>query len=145
MVIASLPYALGVTGVIFGKHIDKYEMDKAKGIHTLPVLLGEKISRYTVVGMLVLQYLSVVYLVVIRFITPKAFSFTLVLLIVFLALKSFAQILPMFSKPKPDEKPAGYPDVWPNYFVAAAFVHNRAFGMWFLLGLILDTIVKALI
>jgi 1,4-dihydroxy-2-naphthoate octaprenyltransferase len=145
IVIASLPYALGVTGVIFGKHIDKYEMDKGKGIHTLPVLLGEKASRITVVGMLVLQYLSVVYLIVIRYITPEAFSFTPVLLIVFLALKSFAQILPMFGKPKPEEKPAGYPDVWPNYFVAAAFVHNRAFGMWFLLGLILDTFVKALI
>ncbi len=35
VVIASLPYALGVTGVIFGKHIDKFEMDKAKRIHTL--------------------------------------------------------------------------------------------------------------
>jgi 1,4-dihydroxy-2-naphthoate octaprenyltransferase len=64
VVIASLPYALGVTGVIFGKHIDKYEMDKAKGIHTLPVLLGESLSRYTVIGMLVIQYLSVLYLIV---------------------------------------------------------------------------------
>ena len=30
VVLASLPYALGVTGVIFGKHIDKYEMDKER-------------------------------------------------------------------------------------------------------------------
>ena len=30
VVIASLPYALGVTGVIFGKHIDKYETDKER-------------------------------------------------------------------------------------------------------------------
>jgi len=145
IVIASLPYALGVTGVIFGKHIDKYEMDKAKRIHTLPVLLGEKVSRYTVLGMLALQYLSVVYLIVIRFFTPASFSFTPVLLIVFLALTSFRQILPMFRKPKPAEKPEGYPDVWPNYFVAGAFVHNRAFGMWFLLGLILDTVIKAIL
>jgi len=56
VVIASLPYALGVTGVIFGKHIDKLEMDKAKRIHTLPVLLGERLSRATMTGMLVLQY-----------------------------------------------------------------------------------------
>jgi 1,4-dihydroxy-2-naphthoate octaprenyltransferase len=47
-VIASLPYVLGVTTVIFGKHIDKLEMDKAKGIHTLPVVIGEKASRYAV-------------------------------------------------------------------------------------------------
>jgi len=37
-------------------------------------------------------------------------------------------VLPIFRRPKPAEKPAGYPDVWPNYFVAAAFVHNRDFG-----------------
>ncbi len=138
VVIASLPYALGVTGVIFGKHIDKLDMDKAKRIHTLPVLLGEKASRYTVVGMLVLQYISVVYLIIIGYFMP-------VLLIVFLALRSFRKILPMFRQPKPDEKPDGYPDVWPNYFVASAFVHNREFGAWFLLGLILDTIIKAIL
>ena len=135
VVIGSLPYALGVTGVIFGKHIDKYEMDKARQIHTLPVVLGEKISRFVVLGMLVLQYLAVVYLVIIKFFSP-------LLLIVFVALRTFASILPMFKKPKPDEKPEGYPDVWPNYFVASAFVHNRAFGMYFLLGLILDVIFR---
>ena len=41
VVLASLPYVLGVTTVIFGKHIDKLREDKAKGIHTLPVILGE--------------------------------------------------------------------------------------------------------
>lgn len=135
VVIASLPYALGVTGVIFGKHIDKFEVDKAKKIHTLPVILGEKLSRYTVIGMLVLQYLFTLYLVITGFFTP-------VLLIVALALPVFLQIWPMFQEPKPDEKPADFPDVWPNYFVAAAFQHNRRFGGWFLLGLIADTIIK---
>ena len=28
--------------VIFGKHIDKLDADKAKGIHTLPVINGRK-------------------------------------------------------------------------------------------------------
>jgi 1,4-dihydroxy-2-naphthoate octaprenyltransferase len=136
VVIASMPYALGVTGVIFGKHIDKFEMDKGKKIHTLPVLLGEKLSRFTVIGMLVLQYLLTLYLVVDGF-------FTLVMLIVLIALGEFMRILPMFRAPKPDEKPDDYPDVWPNWFVAAAFVHNRRFGLLFMLGLILDTLVKA--
>gem|GEM_PF-1839331 len=31
--------------VLFGKHIDKFEQDKRKGIHTLPVILGEKNAR----------------------------------------------------------------------------------------------------
>ena len=134
VVIASLPYALGVTGVIFGKHIDKYEMDKSRHIHTLPVVLGEKVSRIVVVGMLVMQYLSVVYLVVTGFFTP-------VMLIVFLAIPNLLRVLPIFRHPKPDEKPADYPDVWPNYFVAGVFYHNRAFGLWYLLGLIANAIL----
>jgi 1,4-dihydroxy-2-naphthoate octaprenyltransferase len=135
VVIAGLPYALGVTGVIFGKHIDKFEMDKARRIHTLPVLLGEKASRYVVLGMLALQYLATIYLVATGFFTP-------VMLIVLLALRTFARVLPMFRAPKPAEKPVDYPDVWPNYFVAAAFIHNREFGLFFLFGLIVDTIIK---
>lgn len=135
VILACLPYVLGVTGVIFGKHIDKYEVDKAKSIHTLPVVLGERASRYAVVGMLALQYILTIYLVVTHFFTP-------VMLVVVLALRTFFRILPMFRHPKPAEKPEDYPDVWPNWFVAAAFVHNRAFGLWFLMGLVLDTIFK---
>lgn len=138
VLLASLPYALGVTGVIFGKHIDKYEMDRSKGIHTLPVVLGERVSRFLLLGMIFLQYGMVLYLVLTGFFTP-------VLLIVFLSLKILKDILPLFRGPRPAEKPADYPDVWPNYFVAAAFVHNRRFGLWFLLGLILDTILRWLI
>lgn len=134
VVIASLPYALGVTGVIFGKHIDKYEMDKDQNIHTLPVILGERISRYTALGMILLQYLLVLYLVVIRFFSP-------VLLIVFLSIPILLQIIPMFRSQKPEEKPEDYPDVWPNYFVAGAFVHNRRFGLLYLLGLVFNTII----
>ena len=138
VVIAGLPYALGVTGVIFGKHIDKYEMDKAKKIHTLPVLLGERTSRFTVVGMLVLQYLLVIYLVVIGFFHP-------VLLVVLLAIPAFWRILPMFGQPKPEDKPTQFPDVWPNYFVAAAFYHNRRFGLLYLLGLVLGALIHNLL
>jgi len=134
VVLASLPYALGVTGVIFGKHIDKFDVDKSKRIHTLPVVIGEKPARWILVGMLVLQYALTAYLMLIRFFTP-------ILLIVVLALPEFRRILPMFREPKPAEKPTDFPDVWPNYFVAAAFVHNRAFGVWFLLGLIADTLL----
>jgi 1,4-dihydroxy-2-naphthoate octaprenyltransferase len=134
VVIASLVYALGVTTVIFGKHVDKYEVDTEKGIHTLPVLIGEKAGRYTILAMFALQYVATIYLVIVRFFTP-------VMLVVLLALPALAQILPLFRQPRPKEKPADYPDVWPNYFVAAAFVHNRRFGEWYLLGLILETVL----
>jgi len=133
-VVASLPYALGVTTVIFGKHIDKIDMDKSRGIHTLPVLLGAEASRYTVIGMMVLQYLSVVYLVITGYFTP-------VLLVVFIALYAFARVLPMLLKPKPAEKPEDYLDIWPNWFVAAGFYHNRQFGLVYLLGLIVNGVL----
>jgi 1,4-dihydroxy-2-naphthoate octaprenyltransferase len=68
--------------------------------------------------------------------------FTPVMLAVFMTVPTFLKVLPMFRQPKPSEKPADFPDVWPNYFVAAAFVHNRAFGVWFLLGLIVDAALK---
>lgn len=135
VVIGSLPYALGVTGVIFGKHIDKHDMDKERRIFTLPVVIGEKTARYALVGILILQYLIVIYLVIIGFFTP-------IMLIVVFALRTFIRILPMFKAPRPEVKPPDYPDVWPNYFVAGAFVHNREFGWLFLVGLVLNWLWK---
>jgi 1,4-dihydroxy-2-naphthoate octaprenyltransferase len=135
VVLASLPYALGVTGVIFGKHIDKYEMDKERRIHTLPVVIGERNARYTLVAMLILQYILIFVLVIMGY-------FTLVMAAVVLAIPTLRRIWPMFGAPKPAEKPADYPDVWPNYFVAAAFLHNRSFGIWFMLALIVDSVLK---
>ena len=40
--LACVPYALVVTTVLIGKHIDKIEADREKGIRTLPVLIGER-------------------------------------------------------------------------------------------------------
>ncbi len=138
VVVASLPYALGPTTVIFGKHIDKYAEDKAKGIHTLPVIIGEKAARYTVLGMMVLQYLLVVYLVLTGFFTP-------VMLLALLAATALPPVVAMYRSPKPAAAPATYPpDVWPLWFVALAFGHSRRFGGFFLLGLIVDTALKLL-
>ena len=39
-------------------------------------------------------------------------------------------------------KSEGYPeDGWPLWFVAFAFLHNRSFGMLFILGLLIDAIL----
>jgi 1,4-dihydroxy-2-naphthoate octaprenyltransferase len=135
VVLASLPYALGVTGVIFGKHIDKYEMDKERHIHTLPVVIGERNARYMLVVMLILQYVLTLILVLMGY-------YTLVMAAVVLAIPTLRKIWPMFGAPKPAEKPADFPEVWPNYFVAAAFLHNRSFGVWFMLALIVDSVLN---
>jgi 1,4-dihydroxy-2-naphthoate octaprenyltransferase len=135
VVITSLAYALGPTTVIFGKHIDKLSQDKDKGIHTLPVLLGERNARYAAMAMVAVQYLAVLYLVVSGYFSPF-------MLVVLLALRDVPRLFAMFNHPKPAERPAEYPaDAWPLWFVAGAFQHNRSFGLMFLLGLILELIV----
>jgi 1,4-dihydroxy-2-naphthoate octaprenyltransferase len=136
VVIASLPYVLGVTTVIFGKHIDKLDMDKAKGIHTLPVVIGEKASRYAVLAMMIAPYLFTVYLIAIKFFTP-------VMLIVLLALPTFLQVYPKFLKPKPATRPEGQIG-WPLYFVGYAFYNNRKFGSLFMFGLLIDVLLRVI-
>ncbi len=134
----SLPYVLGVTTVIFGKHIDKLALDRQKRIYTLPVLIGEKTARYVMLVMMVLPYGLVLLLVL-------QGTFSPVLLIVALALPTLQKLYPMLLKPKPETCPPGFPQGqggWPLYFAPIGFVHNRAFGSWFLLGLLVDTLLK---
>lgn len=140
VVIAGLSYSLGVTAALMGKHIDKLEPDAAKKIRTLPVLLGEGLARTVTVSLIVLQFLLVGYLMIVGFFTP-------VMLVVFLSLPMFFKmVLPMYSHPRPAERPENYPaEIWPLWFVASAFAFSRRFGILFLAGLILDTILRLLI
>jgi 1,4-dihydroxy-2-naphthoate octaprenyltransferase len=138
--LAGTSYSLGVTAALFGKHIDKLDLDAAKGIRTLPVLLGERPARYTTLCLIVVQYLVVGYLITVGFFTP-------LMLIVFLSLPMFFRlVLPIYRQPRPAERPEDWPaEIWPLWFVAAAFAFSRRFGMLFLAGLILDTILRLLI
>ena len=135
---ASLPYVLGVTTVIFGKHIDKIAADRSKKIYTLPVILGEKFSRYSVIGMMVLSYVLTIALVATKYFTP-------IMLIVVFALPSLKNILPFLLKPRPETRPEGFPDGqggWPLYFAPLGFANNRSFGGLFMLGLLLDVAIR---
>ena len=134
VVIASLPYVLGVTTVIFGKHIDKLDMDVKKGIHTLPVVIGEKASRCVVLTMMIAPYILTLYLIAVKFFTP-------VMLIVFLAVPTLLQIYPKFLQPKPKTQPEGQIG-WPLYFVGYAFVNNKKFGSLFMFGLLIDVFLR---
>jgi 1,4-dihydroxy-2-naphthoate octaprenyltransferase len=130
--VASLAYALGPTAVLFGKHIDKLAEDRAKKIHTLPVILGEAAARWSVLGMLAAQLALVVALVASGFFRPG-------LLLALAAAPALRGVYRVLSRPRPSAPPPGLPaGVWPLYCVAAAFSYNRKFGMWFLLGLLLD-------
>lgn len=139
VVIASLPYALGTTTVLFGKHIDKLSTDTTgKRILTLPALIGERNARYAVLAMSMLQYLLVVYLVITGFFSP-------IMLIVLLALTAFVYMAAAYLQPRPPTMPDQYrADIWPLWFVAIAFWHNRRFGLLFVLGLLLELALRAL-
>lgn len=134
-VLAGLPYALGVTTVIFGKHIDKHDDDLAKGIHTLPVIIGERPARYAVMTMLLLMYLAVGYLIVIGY-------FQWIMLAVVLALPLLRTVLTQYLKPRPTAPPTWYPSgAWPLWFVSWSFIHNRRYGLLFLAGLIGEVVL----
>lgn len=133
---ASLTYALGPTTVLFGKHIDKLVADKAKKIHTMPVILGEKAARYTVLGMIAIQYLTIIALVITGFFTP-------VMLVVLAALTAIPRVWAMYKNPKPEDRPEEYdPSIWPLWFSAISFYHNRRYGMFLMLGLILEVAMR---
>lgn len=129
---ASLPYALLVTVVLFGKHIDKLEADSAKGIHTLPVLLGDTQARF-VAQALMLSFFVVMGILVL---TGTLGVWTL---ITFAALPRCIEVMRVFRTAKPAEAPPGYP-LWPLWYVAWAFLLTRRAGALFALGLIATTI-----
>ncbi len=133
--IISLVYALGPTTVLLGKHTDKLAEDKAKGVRTLPVILGEKISRYLTLTCWALQYALVLWLVL-------SHQLGYAMLIVFLTVPEFVKMVRIFSKPRPSAAPEGYDaGAWPLYLVSYAFLFNRRFGMLFILGLVLEIVI----
>lgn len=131
--LASLPYALLVTAVLFGKHIDKLPADASKGINTLPVMLGEATARTVAQALMVAFYVSVVLL-----------SLTGVLgfwcLLVLFSIPRLRETLETFRSPRPDEPPEGYP-IWPLWYVAWAFRLTRSAGALLVLGLALNALI----
>ena len=124
---ASLPYALLVTTVLFGKHVDKLDADAAKGIRTLPVILGETRARWVARAMMV-SFFGVTVLLVL---TGTLGVFTLA---TFAAIPRLLQVLRVFARPRPAEAPANFP-IWPLWYVAWAFLLTRLAGILFALGL----------
>jgi 1,4-dihydroxy-2-naphthoate polyprenyltransferase len=136
-VLAGVPYGLGVASINVAKHIDKREDDKSRGVGTFPVRAGEAIARRTDQFGVVMIYAVILYLVfVTRYFTP-------VMLIVFLAYKDALRFFMVLNKPKPEKAPENWP-AWPVWFSGFAFQHNRQFGGYILLGLILDALLHVI-
>jgi 1,4-dihydroxy-2-naphthoate octaprenyltransferase len=130
--IASLPYAILVTTVLFGKHIDKIDADSKKGVRTLPVILGERRARLVAQLLMVAFYPIVVAAVLAGWIGPW-------LLLVLLGLPRLVTVLRTFSRPRPESPPQSYVG-WPLWFVGYAFVHTRRAGGLLVLGLLLNAL-----
>jgi len=137
VILASIPIGATVVTINLGKHTDKLREDKVKGVYTLPVLVGETAARYITMFCIVLAYAMTLYLIFVpHFFTP-------IMLIVFFAVKPARTALQRFSSPRPTEPPAGYP-IWPRWFSTVCFIHNIVFSNFFVIGLILHTLIRVL-
>jgi 1,4-dihydroxy-2-naphthoate octaprenyltransferase len=129
---ACVPYSLVVMSVLIGKHLDKYEIDRSKGIKTLPVVLGYALSMRLNQVIMVSFYAATLALVLTG-VYPVWVALTL------LALPRLWVVLGIYSRPRPDEPPPDYP-VWPLWFVSAAFFFNKRAGELLVLGLIIGAV-----
>jgi 1,4-dihydroxy-2-naphthoate polyprenyltransferase len=134
--IASLPYALLVATVLIGKHVDKLEHDSRKGIHTLPVLIGESAALACNRALMAGFYVLIGVLVVTGTLGPWV-------LLVAGALPLLRKVWKVYSEPRPAAPPPRYP-IWPLWYVAAAFLHTRRAGLLFVLGLVLNRLAPIL-
>jgi 1,4-dihydroxy-2-naphthoate polyprenyltransferase len=138
VVLAGVPFGLSVASINIGKHIDKSGEDTLMGVGTLPVVIGQTAARVLNMAAIIFAYAVTLYLIVVpRFLTP-------VVLIVFVAAPQAIAALTKLSRPRPNEAPPGYP-VWPRWFSTVSFIHNRRFGNLFILGVALDTLLRALL
>ena len=135
IVLAGMAFGFGFGSFNWGKHIDKIEADKKKGVGSLPVRLGEPAARMVNLFTVTLSYALVLYLVfVARFFSPTV-------LLVFLAASRGWNVIKLLSQPRPKEAPAGFA-LWPRWFSTPQLLHIRLFGGLYALGIVLDIILR---
>jgi 1,4-dihydroxy-2-naphthoate octaprenyltransferase len=124
-------FGLGPSVVIFAKHTDKRTDDLARGIRTLPVLLGPAVARWSWAALAVLQLGGACGLALA---TGRPG-----LLLLLGAVPALARCVRLAAAPRPSEQPAGYPaHVWPLWYTAAAFRYARLSGLLLVIGVIAD-------
>ncbi len=133
--IAGIPWGLTVASINIAKHTDKLIPDKAKGVGTFPVRVGETFARYTTILTIVAAYAIVLYLVFTGYMAP-------VLLLVLFGIKRAIFAISVIAKPRPVSAPQGFEVFWPTYFSGLCFYHNRMFGGMLVLGFLVDAVLK---
>lgn len=127
VILASVPYGLGVMSILTGKHVDQMRFDSGRGIRTLPVLIGEPAARALIIASLLAMYAITALLIVLGEITPFAAA-------IVLAAPRALNAIQIMSRPRPATAPPGYVG-WPLWYHRACLVHNRLFGWVFIGGL----------
>jgi 1,4-dihydroxy-2-naphthoate octaprenyltransferase len=127
VMLASLPYGLGVMTILVGKHIDQIDFDSGRNIHTLPVVIGEKIARVLNIAAICAIYAIIAALIGFGRLTPFA-------AIVVFAVPRAVRAITLMSRPRPTSPPHGYIG-WPLWYHRACLGHNRLFGWAYIGGL----------
>jgi 1,4-dihydroxy-2-naphthoate octaprenyltransferase len=135
--LAGMAFGFGFGSFNWGKHVDKIEADKKKGVGSLPVRLGEPAARMVNIVTILFSYATVLYLVFVA----KFFSPTV--LLVFLAAGRGWGVIKLLTKPRPKEAPPGF-DLWPRWFSTPQLRHIRLFGAFYILGIVLDIVSRAM-
>jgi hypothetical protein len=87
------------------------------------------------IATILFSYLTVLYLVfVAKFFLPTV-------LLVFLAGGRGWGVIQLLSQPRPKEAPAGF-DLWPRWFSTPQLRHIRLFGAMYILGIVLDIVLR---
>jgi 1,4-dihydroxy-2-naphthoate polyprenyltransferase len=127
VMLASLPYGLGVMSILVGKHIDQMDFDRRHGINTLPVLIGEGAARTLTIAAIVTAYVIIAVLVALGWLTPFA-------AVAALAIPRAIRAVKVLRAPRPAAPPSGYVG-WPLWYHRVCLAHDRAFGRAFIAGL----------
>ena len=132
----SIPYAIGPTVVLFGKHTDKIPWDQVRGIRTLPVLIGSQWAKRSVLALILVQYLCIPLFIYLNYLDWWAG-------LCLLSLGFVMEVVKVYRTEKPTDKPDDFPDdVWPLWYSAYAFVHCRRFGMLYVLALVISVFTQ---
>lgn len=133
-ILVSIPYGITASLVLFGKHLDKIKEDSAKGVRTLPVILGEQSTKKVSKILIAISY-ALVFLI---FLTIKKYG----ILITYISLPRAIKAIQGLDLQKPDSLdgvPEFYPkNFWPMWYVGGAFILNFDFGLTYSLGLALS-------
>jgi 1,4-dihydroxy-2-naphthoate octaprenyltransferase len=127
VMLASLPYGLGVMSILVGKHIDQMDFDSGRSIKTLPVLIGESTARSLNIALVCGMYAVVAILIGFGRLTPFA-------AVVLVAAPRAVLAVQRMSRARPAAPPEGYVG-WPLWYHRVCLEHNRVFGWAYIGGL----------